>query len=143
MNFFPKILAAGLIALGGIAFAQEATDPNVKARQDLMKTIGQNTKILGDMAGAKTPFDAVTAETAKADLIAASAEIGAVYETQATDASSEAKPEIWTNWEDFVKRGQNLNIAATALDASSAETIGAGMSAVGQSCRDCHSTYRM
>ncbi|RYI33279.1 MAG: cytochrome c, partial [Acetobacteraceae bacterium] len=55
---------------------------------------------------------------------------------------SEAKPEIWANWEDFLKKAKAANDAATAMDVASAETIGAGMGALGGACKDCHTTYR-
>ena len=35
-----------------------------------------------------------------------------------------------------------LGDAAGAMDVASAETIGAGMGALGGACKDCHSTYR-
>lgn len=144
MKLMAKTLIAGLIISAGVAFAEtEATDANVIARQALMKTIGMNTKTLGDMAGGKADFDAAAAEAAKAAIIAASAEIGAKFETQAADPGTEAKPEIWTNWDDFVKKGQALNAAATALDASSLDSVKAGMGAIGGACKDCHTSYRL
>ena len=75
--------------------------------------------------------------------MAASADIGAKFEPQATDPVAEAKPEVWTNWEDFLAKAGALNAAASALDAASLDTVKAGMGAIGGSCRDCHSTYRM
>ncbi len=138
-----KILAAGLFLIGSVAIAAEATDPVAKARQTLMDTIVMNTKVLGDMAGGKAAFDAAAAEGAKAALVAASADIGAKFETEASDPKSAAKPEIWTNWDDFLKKAGVLNAAATAMDVASAETIGAGMGAVGGACQDCHKTYQI
>lgn len=144
MKLIMKTLIAGVVMSAGIAYAEvEPTDPVVIARQDLMKTIGMNTKVLGDMAGGKADFDAAKAEAAKAALIAASADIGAKFETQSTDPGEEAKPEVWTNWEDFLKKAGALNAAATALDASSLDTIKAGMGGIGGACKDCHTSYRM
>lgn len=144
MKLVTKSLIAGLILVAGVAVAKEGVqDPTVKARMDLMGTIGMNTKVLGDMAGEKTAFDAAAAQAAKDALIAASADIAAKFETQATDPVAEAKPEVWTNWEDFVAKAGALNAAATALDATSLDTVKAGMGAIGGSCKDCHSTYRM
>ncbi len=143
MKLLTKTLVAGLVLVAGVAFAKDGVqDPTVKARMDLMGTIGMNTKVLGDMAGGKSAFDASAAEAAKAALIAASAEIAAKFEPQATDPVSEAKPEIWTNWDDYVKKAGALNAAATAIDVASAETIGAGMGAIGGACSDCHKAYR-
>jgi cytochrome c556 len=143
MKFGTKSLIAGLILVAGAAYAEvAATNPDVIARQDLMKINGKNAKILGDMAGGKTSYDAATAEAAKAALIAASAEIEAKFKTNAEDPGSKAKPEIWTNWEDFLKKAGALNAAAKAIDVSSLENIQAGMGGIGGACKDCHTTYR-
>lgn len=139
-----KLAFAGLILAAGVAYAEvEPTDPNVIARQDLMKTIGGATKALGDMAGGKVAYDAAAAEAAKATLVAASADIEAKFTPTTTDPAEEAKPEVWTNWEDFLVKAKGLTDAATALDTGSAESIGAGMAGVGGACKACHTTYRM
>jgi cytochrome c556 len=142
MKLVTKFLVVGLMCAAGVAIAGEATDPTVKARQDLMGTIGMNMKVLGDMAGAKTAYDAAAAEAAKAAIVAAASETAAKFEPQATDPASKSKPEIWTNWDDFVAKDKALIDAASAWDVSSPETIGAGMGAVGGACKDCHMAYR-
>ena len=137
-------LVIAAVLVGGVAIAKEGVkDPQVKARQELMATIGANTKTLGEMAGGKIPFDATAAAAAKAALAAAAAEIPAKFEPQATDPVTEAKAEIWTNWDDFVAKSEALLKAAEAADTTSPETIGAGMGAIGGACKDCHTTYRM
>lgn len=141
-----KALAAGAILVAGVAYAQDAepTDPNAIARAELMKLVGQNTGVLGNMASGKEPHDAAKAETAKAALIEAAARIEATFAEQgAADPASEAKPEIWSNWEDFLVKAKALGDAAAAVDVASAETIGAGMGAIGGACKDCHTTYRV
>lgn len=142
---FTKYLAIGAILIAGAAFAEgDRTDPNAKARSDLMRTIGKNTGVLGGMAGGKSAYDAAAAEAAKAALIEASAGIEAAFKDQgAADPASEAKPEIWTNWDEFLKKAGALNAAATALDVASVETIGAGMGALGGACKDCHTQFRV
>ncbi|MDR7126179.1 cytochrome c556 [Pseudorhodobacter sp. 4114] len=144
MKLMTKSLIAGLVLMAGVAVAKEGVqDPTVKARMDLMVTIGMNVKVLGDMATDKVAFDAAAALAAQEALVAASADIPAKFEPQATDPVAEAKPEIWTNWEDFVTKAGALNAAATALDPTSLDSVKAGMGAVGGACRDCHTTYRM
>lgn len=140
-----KAAMLGIALVTGAAFAEgERTDPNSIARGELMKLIGANIGILGDMAGGKTPHDAAAAEAAKAALIAATGAIEATFMDQGgADPASIAKPEIWANWDDFLMKAKAANDAATALDVASAETIGAGMGALGGACKDCHSTYRM
>ena len=140
-----KAFAVGAILAAGAAFAEEEpTDPNAIARAELMKMVGMNTGILGNMAGGKEPYDAAKAEAAKAALIEAAGKIEATFKDQgAADPVSEAKPEIWANWDDFLVKAKALGDAAAAIDVASAETIGAGMGAIGGACKDCHSTYRV
>jgi cytochrome c556 len=140
-----KAFAVGAILAAGIAQAQqEPTDPNAVARAKLMKMVGMNTGILGNMAGGKEPFDAAKAEGAKAALIEAAGKIEATFMEQgAADPVSEAKPEIWANWDDFLVKAKALGDAAGAVDVASAESIGAGMGAIGGACKDCHTSYRV
>ncbi|QYK42320.1 MAG: cytochrome c [Paracoccaceae bacterium] len=144
MKIATKTLAIAMALAATVAMAKDGTqDPTVKARQDLMGTIGMNVKTLGDMAGGKAPFDAAAAGAAREALVAASADIGPKFETQADDPMSEViVDKVWANFEDFKARGMALNAAATALDVTSVETLQAGMGAVGGACRDCHTEYR-
>ena len=144
MRTFAKTLCISALLMTGAAFAAvTATDPDVIARKDLMKTIGGAAKTLGGMASGEVAHDAAAAEAAKQAMIAAAAEIEAKFTNNAADPASEAKPEVWTNWNDFLAKGKALGDAAGALDVASAESIGAGMGAIGGACKACHSDYRV
>lgn len=144
MRTFAKTLCISALLMTGAAFAAvTATDPDVIARKDLMKTIGGAAKTLGGMASGEVAHDAAAAEAAKQAMIAAAAEIEAKFTNNAADPASEAKPEAWTNWNDFLAKGKALGDAAGALDVASAESIGAGMGAIGGTCKACHTDYRV
>jgi cytochrome c556 len=140
-----KALLLGAVLTAGVAYAEgERTDPNAIARSDLMKTVGKNTGILGDMAGGKAAYDAAAAEAAKAALVEAFGTVDATFKDQgAADPASEVKPEIWANWDDFLAHAKTAGDAAAAMDVASAESIGAGMGALGGACKDCHTDYRV
>ena len=144
MRTFAKTLCISALLMTGAAFAAvTATDPDVIARKDLMKTIGGAAKTLGGMASGEVAHDAAAAEAAKQAMIAAAAEIEAKFTNNAADPASEAKPEVWTNWNDFLAKGKALGDAAGALDVASADSIGAGMGAIGGACKACHTDYRV
>jgi cytochrome c556 len=144
MRTFAKTLCISALLMTGAAFAAvTATDPDVIARKDLMKTIGGAAKTLGGMASGEVAHDAAAAEAAKQAMIAAAAEIEAKFTNNAADPASEAKPEVWTNWNDFLAKVKALGDAAGALDVASAESIGAGMGAIGGTCKACHTDYRV
>lgn len=140
-----KAFAIGAVLATGAAYAQDdPTDPNAIARAELMKKNGMAVGILGGMASGKEAFDATKAAEAKAMLIEDAEMIAEVFkEPGAEDPASTAKPEIWTNWDDFLVKAKALGDAAEAIDVASAETIGAGMGAIGGACKDCHTTFRM
>jgi cytochrome c556 len=139
-----KAVLIGAILSAGTVYAQaERTDPNSIARSDLMKMQGQNIGILSEMADGKIPHDAAAAEAAKAALIETAGKIEATFMEQgAADPASRAKPEIWANWDDFLVKAKALGDAAAAVDVASAESIGAGMGALGGACADCHKAYQ-
>lgn len=144
MKFF-KAVVIGAILTAGTAFAEgDRTDPNAIARSELMKMQGMNIGILGKMAKGEEPYDLAKAEAAKAALIETAGKIETAFaEMGGEDAASEAKPEIWANWEDFLVKAKALGDGVAAMDVASAESIGAGMAAVGGACVACHKAYRV
>lgn len=142
MKFTTKTLILGLILVGGLAYAGEATDPDAKARQDLMDANGGAMKVLGDMAGEKVAFDATAAAAAKATLVAGAADITVKFKNQTTDPASHAKPEIWTAWDDFAAKAGDMGTASAALDTTSLDTLKAGIGAIGGTCKACHTAYK-
>ena len=142
MKFATKLMVLGAILAGGIAYAEGANDPDVKARQELMEANGAAMKALSEIAGGKVAFDAAAAEAAKKSLVDHAAGIEAAWKNNATDPASKSKPEIWTAWDDFVAKAGDLGKAAEALDVTSPETIGAGLGAIGGACKACHTAYK-
>jgi cytochrome c556 len=143
MRFVTKALIVSLTLTAGAAIAKEGVqDPTVKARMELMDTVGSNTKVLGDMAAGKAAYDASAAEAAKVALVAAATDIPAKFETEADDPVSEARPDIWMNTEGFVEKAKGLENAAGAIDVSSLEAIQAGMGDLAGACKACHTDFR-
>jgi len=142
MKLSKQTLFLALILAGGVALAEGATDPDVKARQDLMATNGAAMKTLGGMAGAKIAFDAAAAEAAKQVLVANAVGTLEVFKNQASDPAGHANAAIWTAWDDFTAKAGDLGKAAAALDTSSAEGIAAGLGAIGGACKACHTAYK-
>lgn len=136
------VLTGAILSTAAIAHA-DVSNPAVAARMDAMKAIGGSMKTLGDMAKGATDFDAAAAQAALDTVAAKAAEVPALFEAQETDPESEAKPEIWTNWDDFVSKAQAMQAAAEGASIGSAADIGPAMGALGGTCKACHSDYRM
>jgi len=145
MKFLTKTILAVTLVAAGAAYAEgpAATNADVIARQELMKSFGGAAKALGGMASGEVAYDAAAAEAAKKALVDGAAMIEAKFTTNAEDPGSKSQPAVWTNWDDFLAKGKALGDAAAALDVASAETIGAGMGGIGGACKACHTDYRM
>ncbi len=144
MKSAARIIAAAFLVTGGAALAEvEATNPTVIAWKQVMKQNGAAAKTLGDMAAGKAAFDAAAAGAARQKLIDDAAQIPVVFKDQAEDPASEAKPDIWANWDDFTAKAAALGKAAEALDSSSLDGLKAGMGDIGGACKACHSSYKM
>ncbi|MFT6169608.1 MAG: cytochrome c556 [Celeribacter sp.] len=141
-----KLLTASTI-LVGLSFAAVAhsgvENQTVAARMESMKAIGGAMKTLGNMAKGAVEFDAATAQAAVNEIAVQSGKLPELFAVQETDPMSEAKPEIWTNWDDFTSKANALNAAAQATIITDAASIGGAMGAVGGSCKGCHTDYRM
>lgn len=142
MKLSPQSVFLALILVGGVALAEGAVDPDVKARQDLMAANGAAMKTLGGMASAKIAFDATAAEAAKQVLIANAAGTLVVFKNQASDPAGHASNSIWTAWDDFSAKAGDMGTAAAALDTTSAERVAAGLGAIGGTCKACHTAYK-
>jgi cytochrome c556 len=142
MKLSPQSVFLALILVGGVALAEGAVDPDVKARQDLMAASGAAMKTLGGMASAKIAFDTTAAQAAKQVLIANAAGTLVVFKNQASDPAGHASNSIWTAWDDFSAKAGDMGTAAAALDTTSAESVAAGLGAIGGTCKACHTAYK-
>ncbi len=131
-----------LIATAALAH-QGVKDPHVKARMHAMGDIAAATKTLGAMAKGQIPFESTMAADARNSLIAISLELPGLFEINAVDRVSEAKPDIWDNFPDFVVQADAMKTAAQNLDVTSVTTLREGVRAVGASCGGCHKAYRV
>ena len=137
---FALVLSVGLSTA---AFAHQGVkDAKVKAWMHAMTEAGQASKTLGQMAKGSIPFDAETAQAVRTQLISIAGDIPALFETPASDPVSEALPSIWEGFDDFTVKSEAMSAAAEALDLSNADSLAAGMTALGRSCGGCHRSYR-
>jgi cytochrome c556 len=91
------------------------------------------------------PFDAGKAAEAARDIGTTSQEIHELVPEGSTGDPSEAKPEIWTKWDEFTGNADKLNTAATALaealNASAHDWQGKFKTVI-DVCKTCHKTFR-
>ncbi len=143
-----RTVIAIVIGLGvTAAIAQE--DP-IKARKALMKTNGQQAKVVGDMAKGDTPFDLAAAQKAFAAFQDAASKMPALYpdSSKGGDPSDDfnASPKVWEDMADFKARfekfGQDAKEAAASV--KDLDSLKAAVGNIGKNdCGGCHQIYRV
>ncbi|MBL4768620.1 MAG: cytochrome c [Rhodobacteraceae bacterium] len=140
-------LIVGLFA--GAAFADDATDRAIKARQSLMQLYAFNIGGLGAMAKGTVPYDAETAGAYAANLVSLSSLNQTGLWPQGSDVGSypdtAALPEIWSMYPDIMTKAKGLTDAATAMNAAAGTDLASLQGAMGQlggACGACHKAYR-
>lgn len=124
----------------------------VKERQELMKSIGGNMKVIADYLK-ESKGTAAEAQAAAAKIGELAKTIPTAFKTEASLSEMDAvgknrgKPEIWLNWEGFVEKVDNLGTKAEALktafnggDMGSVQTAFGDMGKNG--CGACHEDFR-
>lgn len=104
------ITVAGALAHGGATGI-------VKQRMDAMVTIGKATKSLAEMMRGKTAYDASSVRDAAAKIKThAGQAMTSLFPEGSDEKVSEAKPEIWTDWEEFQVLAERLAVLAEGLE---------------------------
>ncbi|SMH47583.1 cytochrome c [Maritimibacter sp. HL-12] len=140
-----KSVFAAALVLGTATFAlAESQDPDVQNRQAAMKTVGANTKTLGEMVQGKTAFDAAAAQLAFATIAGKAGEVPVLFEAEVTDPESDAADEIWMMWDEFVAKAGALKTAAEAgSGVDSPEALGAAFGNLNEACKACHTQFKL
>lgn len=138
-----RLITVALIATAGAVFAHEGVnDPAVKARMESMKSMGDATKVLVEMARGQAAFDAARAEAARVDLLEEASHTTALFEARATDPMTEAKDSIWAEFSDFTAKAQMLSDVVAGADLASPEALRLSVGEIGRACTACHDAYR-
>ena len=136
---------AVVAAMASMTLAASTATTAIKDRQQAMEDIGQAMKALGTIAKKQAPFDAEVVK-ASAETIADRLEKAADLFPEGSDTGDVetwAKPEIWSDAEDFQKHLDTAAAAAVAMQSVTEEAaFGPALGALGTGCKTCHEVYR-
>ncbi|WP_299867789.1 cytochrome c [uncultured Hoeflea sp.] len=144
------LLWTGLVVLiigGGAALAHTGATGIVKERMEAMMDVAAGMKAIGAMIKGETAFDAgAVAETANR-LAGHASRMERLFPEGTNAAPSEARAEIWADWDRFVGISEQMNARAMALTkaaaaAKDAQDIRDAFSGLGATCKDCHAAFR-
>jgi len=140
------IVVIGL-ALGlTLVHAQEDEAPEIGYRQRLMKGHGASMGSIGDVMKYKLPNASAHVAVHAKNISEYSSLIPDAFKKDISAGKTDAKPEVWQNWEDFVAKANAVHVAASELaaaaDGGDMRAMMPGVKALGDACRGCHNEYR-
>ena len=143
---FKSIVGVTLIAAAlGLTACSTSVDPDVKARQDSMKSWGDAMGVMGDMVKAPDTFDAAVFKEQASFLAEDAANPWSHFENQ--EAMGNATEAVWSTADGFSAEADNFQkvtaeLNAAAQSATSVEDVQPAFGEVGASCKSCHTEFR-
>jgi cytochrome c556 len=127
------------------ALAHEGATGIVKERMDAMTESGKAMKAATESIRANR--DLASIKDRALAISATAARIAALFPPGSDQKPTDAKPEIWSHWDDFTARAGELKDEsaklAVAVDTGDPGLIGAQFRVVGKVCAGCHDLYRV
>ena len=120
-----------------------AADTGYIARSKLMQNIRLEFSVFARMSRERIEFDKSLAESTRLNLLNLAASTPVIFEDDDLPINSEALPEIWKNWDDFVSKSEDLEFALEGVDTSTLADLRGLLGNVGATCGSCHQKYRM
>ena len=145
-------LASGLLGLSVLTAASAADqkpEDIAEYRQSVFTIIGWNFKPIGAMMKGEVPFDAAAvARHAQYVEMMSKALLEGFSKGSGPDAvkHTEAKPEIWTDWDQFKSKLSNFEQEAAELSevakGGDEGAIKAQFGKTAETCKACHKEFR-
>jgi cytochrome c556 len=140
----PKVLAVWLLALLSLGYLQSAHADDQDAidyRELIMKQLDAEAAALGMIVSGQVPPDSLSLQ---AKAIANSAK-SALKAFEPNVPGGEAKPEVWTKWDDFSKRmqafAQKSEQMAKVSESGNVQAV-TELMIDALPCKSCHDVYR-
>lgn len=132
-------MTALAVTLATATVAQDA----VKTRTDEMEKVGAALKRL-NLRTRSLQVSPDQAREAVATIRRVALNTPKLFEEQDLSPPSEAKPEIWANWNDFVARSAQLAAYTEKLDdlVNDQAKLASAIKEMGEICSACHRRYR-
>lgn len=136
-----SVMFPGTAGAADTAISKEEADGIIFERQNLMMQLDKDAELLGEIAAGIKPADKLAEVTRSIAETAAASKAAFVPKVP----GGRAKPEIWSNWEDYSKR-----MDAFERDTKQLAELGAkgdltgvtGMLGSALPCKECHTVYR-
>lgn len=149
-HILKSVAIAAVVIVGATSGAAADPEKAAKARRGYFQLLTFNVGALAAMAKGEADYDAAVATQAAAHLDALTAfDVAPMHpegsDNEALSGKTRAQPNIWSDFDGYVGKYQDLAAAVDALNAQAGngvdgvrQTIGK----VGAACKSCHDEYR-
>lgn len=131
------------LAAPAVTAQEQITNKGVKKRVAQMLSAQDAVTTLIDMMAGRMTFNANNARAARRVLTQTSGRISRFFKKPHQDPLSNARPEIWTYWDDFRARADTSEQAARQLNVNSLNGLRRTLPNVLHSCLSCHDRFRV
>lgn len=133
-----------LVFTSAIVQAQE-DEAFIQYRQKVMTSNGANMGAIGDILKNKLPYQSHIAVHAL-EIQRMSTVVPDAFKKNIAAGKTDAKPEIWKEWDKFTDAANAMGVEAAELakvaQNGNMEAIGAQVKKLGETCGNCHKPYR-
>lgn len=148
-----QMTMVGLCLLGVTAGAVQSASADEmedaqEYRQGVMNVFRWNMKAMSGMMKGKRPYDA-RAFAGYADDLAKATTLDLIPgfpEDSDSGDDTDARPDIWLDFDDFKQKFENLRAAGKALSEAAAggdkKAMGEALGKTGKACKACHDKYK-
>ncbi|WP_435979789.1 c-type cytochrome [Psychrobacter sp. DM4] len=133
-------------AVLALSACSSPVDPDIKARQDIMKSYGDAMGIMGGMVKAPDTFDAALLKDQTSYLAEASKSPWVHFGN--AESMGNATEAVWSDNETFVAESEKFQQVTADLDmvaqtATSVDDFKPAFGEVGASCKSCHTEFKV
>jgi cytochrome c556 len=148
---FASVLTSALLALAGVgsilAHEGHGHSKAIDFRNSVMTIFKWNMDPMGAMVKGEMPYDQNAFAAYAKDLAAAAhLDLLAGFPEGSEEGDTGALPDIWLNWEGFVKRYETLKTETAKLSEiaqdGDMDAAKAQFQTVGKSCKGCHQEFK-
>ena len=140
------VLTVFVSIYGSYVYAHSGAEGIVKERMMKMKTIGKAMKSMAVMIRNKTSFDPDKARIHALTIKNHSGKaLTDLFPEGSLQQPTEAKPEIWSEWQEFEEPADQLTLSADVLEVAldkDHKKRAVAFAKVGKTCSNCHKSFR-
>ena len=136
-----------LFAAGAGESRADAVEAAIDYRSSVMTVFRWNLKPMGSMAKGEQPYDQAVFAAHARDLAAASSlNVLAGFPEDSDLGETDAKAEVWMNWEDFEAKYRDFKTEAAKLAEVASDgdrdRVMAQFKVTADACKACHKQYK-